>query len=93
MLCCVCHAALEDCEVIDSSEFEIGAGYATDPGEVASGDAVTTQRPTETIASGMGAVNEVLEWMPVGFDKDTPSSLSISREFMGKMATEQQLAM
>ena len=27
--------ALEDCEVIDSSEFEIGAGYAADPGEAA----------------------------------------------------------
>ena len=51
------------------------------------------QYTAETIASSVVAVNEVLEWMPVGFDKETPSGLSISREFMGKMTTEQQLAM
>jgi len=47
----------------------------------------------ESIASGVGAVNEALEWMPVGVDKETPSVLGISREFMGKMTTEQQLSM
>lgn len=51
------------------------------------------QYTAESIASGVGAVNEVLEWMPVGVDKETPSALIISREYMGKMTTEQQLSM
>ena len=51
------------------------------------------QYTAESIASGVGAVNEALEWMPVGVDKETPSVLGISREFMGKMTTEQQLSM
>ena len=51
------------------------------------------QYTAESIASGVGAVNEALEWMPVGVDKETPSVLGVSREFMGKMTTEQQLAM
>lgn len=41
-VCIVLYAALEGCEVMDSSEFEIGAGFGTDPGVEAEGAASST---------------------------------------------------